>query len=1478
MALASSSLSKLGTNPLCIWTSATDFEIIFGASATILPDDLLTFNIGFAENTFIPVNARVTSAVPIKPTAVLLAPSQVGPCDGITLDGSLSSSLDRRSLSYQWSIIDGYKLNAINAYLSNQTNPVVYLDSSLLSPGFTYKFALVVQSAFGLNSVESLVQVTKSNAPSPIVQIRGPSVQTAFISGFMKLEAIVSIAPAECFYSDRTLLFSWRQLSGPLVSPQGMNQRVLSFLPFAFVRFSQVQYYTFEVTVRPAANVNIFTTATVTIQALPRPLVAQIADGSRTISRDYNITLNASSSYDPDRTVGDIETFVWTCYDAAGSYCKFANGFTLPNSSIAIIPPYTLAEGVFSFSLNYIKGGRLATARTSITVAPGLPPIINIKTFLPSKINRNEKVSVLTQVTLISGDPLAKLRYQWRITNSNGNDISKMLRNMGTDLNQQNLIIQPNLLEIGEEYVFTLIASVLVGKRSGSDVSGSASTGLTVVNEPPRPGSCAVSPSSGIAAETKFESVCVQWTDEDLPLTYTFGYLDAQNRFVALARSSFSNRASFALPSGNPSTNHSLTIVSRVVDKLGAVSEVRQVITVKPPTAQNATEMATIAAQKADAQLNQMLASKDAESVVQVVSALTQLVNTPSPQILSNSSCPNKCSLHGSCIKGGCICDQGWTTKDCSVQTEELKVRQNLRQKLLTSLVQAANVTSAQEPLSLEFVLQQATVASQIVNKPEELNLATKNLAIQYATSLVQITLAPASEEKGQNAIPMNDEVATAIVSTLNGVTATVKPSSNAVDPVQDRKDVKQLSGSIIDTVRQLQSAISASQIPGEQPIAISQPEISLSVQKVIPFVLNDLFVNMQSFDTARSSAKVNLPENLVPQLSNSLLNADSVSIQAVNYGTNMYAWSDSSQNISSSIVSFSLKTGDNQEIPVYNLSKAINITVPGSFNASALNLGCVNSASYVPSCRYWDVVSESWKGDGCVVATVTNDYIICSCNHLTSFAGFVEYITPDMNILTPEDLLNTVMLNTDNYTTLIVCMCMLGIYWILMLVTFLMDRVTRRTKYNEREKLQKMGKCRKFIEYIKRTHLWLSILFRPVSRRSYTRPQRITVIFIAILVHLMVNALFYQKEQANIARTIIASLVSFLITWPLPYLLGWLFKWTSPDRPVKSITEDKVLAQVLETPIELQVTNISETNPEVPPAPVPDEKQPSKNKLVQALDLADNTLDKIEQRVRMQAKDNRTRTYLFGLAIILLFLLFIAGVVAGVCALMETFFTSFWGRKSTISFICAVIVILTVLFEVMYFTEKKRYYAKKQIWPIPKVQLILAAVVAAILVLGILGAIGSAIGLQFWLPENTDIATYHFVVVGHAVILIICCIMFIVLNLRKPRIRFDDGTIRPRTYPLPWWCLFILYPFCWALIGVFTFIIIAYGIKFKQTKANHWLLSSFLGISFDVFLVKPVNVLFRAFLFSIVMDTIHAIAFNWEVTVKTERYKTEMI
>ena len=58
----------------------------------------------------------------------------------------------------------------------------------------------------------------------------------------------------------------------------------------------------------------------------------------------------------------------------------------------------------------------------------------------------------------------------------------------------------------------------------------------------------------------------------------------------------------------------------------------------------------------------------------------------PPPEVIS-VRCPNQCSLQGSCNAGVCVCNQGYTSADCSVVLNQPPVALNIREWVSQSFI-----------------------------------------------------------------------------------------------------------------------------------------------------------------------------------------------------------------------------------------------------------------------------------------------------------------------------------------------------------------------------------------------------------------------------------------------------------------------------------------------------------------------------------------------------------------------------------------------------------------------------------------------------------------------------------------------------------------------------------------------------------------------------------------------------------------------
>jgi hypothetical protein len=138
------------------------------------------------------------------------------------------------------------------------------------------------------------------------------------------------------------------------------------------------------------------------------------------------------------------------------------------------------------------------------------------------------------------------------------------------------LVIVGNSLPPQSSFKFTLSCSLANGHSSSTSV-------VITTNSPPFGGVLEVSPIEGVMLETVFSMIGLDWVDEDLPLSYQFGYLssssaaassDLLSSAIVLRSKLQLSSASSLLPSVSPNSNQgsSLTVVVIVFDQFDSSS------------------------------------------------------------------------------------------------------------------------------------------------------------------------------------------------------------------------------------------------------------------------------------------------------------------------------------------------------------------------------------------------------------------------------------------------------------------------------------------------------------------------------------------------------------------------------------------------------------------------------------------------------------------------------------------------------------------------------------------------------------------------------------------------------------------------------------------------------------------------------------------------------------------------------------------
>ncbi|KAK3719162.1 hypothetical protein QZH41_017099, partial [Actinostola sp. cb2023] len=331
------------------------------------------------------------------------------------------------------------------------------------------------------------------------------------------------------------------------------------------------------------------------------------------------IALDGRTSRDPDHELGDTRnmTFFWFCSKRNESALSLRNEtalFLADPQSVPLIEipdkntdPTTLTRGgcygtgagrlPFNASLididtsragmetgennslvislvvvkNDTCGVRFGEFHQFIELTEGPVPILStvcVQNCLP-KVNINDKIAYQTNCTNCNTDTT----FLWRVDklkSCSGNPIDPANKQRVSDANVTEMMygdskslhmaIKNNVLEGEVCYTCTLRATNKDGKFGEN--------AFTIrTNSPPSNGTLHVNPRNGTSLNTTFFAYFNGWTDSDIPLTYTCGYVDGPN-FKLLVKSSVT-ALGIKLPAGKPADDYDVKILCRVTDRAG---------------------------------------------------------------------------------------------------------------------------------------------------------------------------------------------------------------------------------------------------------------------------------------------------------------------------------------------------------------------------------------------------------------------------------------------------------------------------------------------------------------------------------------------------------------------------------------------------------------------------------------------------------------------------------------------------------------------------------------------------------------------------------------------------------------------------------------------------------------------------------------------------------------------------------------------
>ena len=608
---------------------------------------------------------------PVNPIVIISGPMEIGSCDSLLLDVSVSSGShgqDWQSTSISVYSNNPSNITEIRSYLNSSFDfyRANQIPSHLLMPNTIYSFTVTLCNVW-LNCSSGLKRVLVHDSSIPTVTIHKSAVTAHKRS--KPLTVYSSGSFIDCSYSGSVqakISYEWLvYVDGILqldVSSSSKDPSIMK-LPSHSLIVGNVYQFSVRVSVGYKSSSSF---VYITVQAGE---VVAIIEGSseKSVHRGELYTLDGSSSYDEDifGLTGDSTglIFDWNCEQTLPAYnntCRNAlvsgfepsdcNNSTCKIKSNSQVDMNTILK--VTLTVHDFNSTRCSSASVLISFISSTLPTIELSNNLVLNTLNSDNMLRITSLVQMTPNSSTNCSWtsnsDWQLSYISSTPVSYYLTSPAnhTATISIYLVVVSNSLIQGNSYSFSI--------RCVDPLSGYySSASMTVnVNSPPSSGTFSVTPSIGTALETTFIYIAARWEDSDTPLRYSMGYYSSSSYYLGIQSISESNTASANLPSGDISNNYSVTCIVRVFDSFQANSTMTRIVYVIPwPNAYNMSKVE-------DYVSNAISSADDVNKIMRVMSLSGYLLNfadcsfAPNCSSLHRASCTNTENTCGECLNG----------------------------------------------------------------------------------------------------------------------------------------------------------------------------------------------------------------------------------------------------------------------------------------------------------------------------------------------------------------------------------------------------------------------------------------------------------------------------------------------------------------------------------------------------------------------------------------------------------------------------------------------------------------------------------------------------------------------------------------------------------------------------------------------------------------------------------------------------------
>jgi hypothetical protein len=551
-----------------------------------------------------PQNITISAPSVVKsPVVVASIASKIGPCDDLIVDLTSSSGSGGRLWESVSFMVEGLSPNVSRVqdfFLYVSSNPssarsLIVLPNGLLSPGFAYSLEMKLCNFLGGCGWKVKSFLVSSSTDIPVVILHSPDVISIFRNTSLLItgDAYTTVCGREekrradlffnwSLYSDSNVLLSSSEMRSVSMNPREFK------LPMYWLAVGSLYKLTLTVTHLQSTKSS---SASVGISIKSGDLMCVLVGGDEVGLRvDGSVTLDLSRSYDSnvDNSVPPSLFFELRCIQISPSYrgsCPsliFSSTLSFSTVNVTSNSSLLVVGDVFQIVItgkSSISGGdpRSCERVIRMPILAAQSPLVKLEVLSGSKMNPSSKLKILGRVDMGSSGEV-----RWSVDDDSivlsSVSLSPLSRSLpSSPANSPHVlsfVIVGNSLPPQSSFKFTLSCSLVNGFSS--------SNSLTITtNSPPFGGTLEVLPVVGVMLETVFSILSFDWVDEDLPLSYEFGYLSSSSpsssgAVMFRSKSQLSSASTF-LPAGPQRSNlnrsvPNLTCVVMVFDQLHSSS------------------------------------------------------------------------------------------------------------------------------------------------------------------------------------------------------------------------------------------------------------------------------------------------------------------------------------------------------------------------------------------------------------------------------------------------------------------------------------------------------------------------------------------------------------------------------------------------------------------------------------------------------------------------------------------------------------------------------------------------------------------------------------------------------------------------------------------------------------------------------------------------------------------------------------------